>query len=146
MREGENVLGYRATATPPPPNQEAEALTSAVTPDYLQVMRLPLLRGRFFNDNDRTGSPQVVVIDENLGDHALGGGDPVGKALWIQGIGDQPVEVVGVVGHVRHWGLAADDLSTVQDQLYYPLAKRLIIWFDSSLPSFQSWSGPMFLL
>jgi hypothetical protein len=47
MREGQNVLDYRATATPAPPSQEAEALASAVTLDYLQVMRLPLLRGRF---------------------------------------------------------------------------------------------------
>jgi predicted permease len=136
MREGENVLGYRATATPPPPNQEAEALASAVTPDYLQVMRLPLLRGRFFNDNDRLGSPQVVVIDENLAHHAFGGEDPVGKALWIQGIGNQPVQVVGVVGHVRHWGLAADDLSTVHDQIYYPLAQvpdHLVRFFSSVL-------------
>jgi predicted permease len=136
MREGENVLGYRATATPPPPNQEAEALASAVTPDYLQVMRLPLIRGRFFNDNDRLGSPQVVVIDENLAHHAFGREDPVGKALWIQGIGDQPVQVVGVVGHVRHWGLAGDDLSTVHDQIYYPLAQvpdHLVRFFSSVL-------------
>lgn len=136
MREGENVLGYRDTATPPPPNQEAEALASAVTPDYWQVMRLPLVRGRFFNDNDRLGSPQVVVIDENLAHHAFGREDPVGQALWMQGIGDRPVQVVGVVGHVRHWGLAADDLSTVQDQIYYPLAQvpdHLVRFFSSVL-------------
>jgi putative ABC transport system permease protein len=30
---------------------------------------------------------------------------------------------VGVVGHVRHWGLAGDDLSPVQNQVYYPLAQ-----------------------
>jgi len=137
MREGQNVLGYRATATPPPPNQEAEALASSVTPDYLQVMRLPLLRGRFFNDNDRLGSPQVVVIDENMAHHAFGGEDPVGKVLWMQGLGDQPVQVVGVVGHVRHWGLATDDLSTVQDQCYYPLAQVPDHWvrFFSSVLS-----------
>jgi predicted permease len=136
MREGENVLGYRATATPPPPNQEAEALASAVTPDYLQVMRLPLLRGRFFDENDGLGSPQVIVIDENLAHRAFGAQDPVGKPLWIQGLGDRPVQVVGVVGHVRHWGLAGDDLSSVHDQCYYPLAQvpdPLVRFFSSVL-------------
>ena len=136
MREGQNVLGYRATATPPPPNQEAEALASAVTPDYLQVMRLPLIRGRFFDDNDKLGTPQVVVIDENLAHHAFAEEDPVGKVLWIPGFGDRPVQVIGVVGHVRHWGLAADDLSTVQDQCYYPLAQvpdHLVRFFSSVL-------------
>ena len=136
MREGENVLGYRATATPVPSGQESEALASAVTPDYLQVMRLPLVRGRFFNDSDRLGSPQVVVIDENMARHAFAREDPVGKVLWIPGLSDRPVHVVGVVGHVRHWGLAEDDLSRVQDQCYYPLAQvpdQLVRFFSSVL-------------
>jgi predicted permease len=136
MREGENILGYRATATPPPPNQEAEALASAVTPDYLQVMRLPLLRGRFFDENDRLGNSQVVVIDENMARHAFGGEDAVGRSLWIPGMDDRPVRVIGVVGHVRHWGLAGDDLSSVHDQCYYPLAQvpdHLVRFFSSVL-------------
>src|SRR6266576_3720706 len=134
MREGENVLQYWATAVPPPPNQAAEALASAVTPDYLGVMRVPLLRGRFFDENDRLGSGPVVVIDQNLARHAFGEEDPVGKVLWVQAMGDKPVQVVGVVGHVRHWGLAGDDLSTVQDQCYYPLAQvpdQLVRFFSS---------------
>ena len=136
MREGENVLNYRETATPVPPSQESEALASAVTPDYLQVMRLPLVRGRFFNDNDKLGNPQVVVIDENMARHAFGAEDPVGKVLWIPGLGERPVQVIGVVGHVRHWGLAADDLSRVHDQCYYPLAQvpdQLVRFFSSVL-------------
>jgi predicted permease len=136
MREGENVLDYRATAAPVPPSQESDALASAVTPDYLHVMRLPLLRGRFFNDHDRLGSPQVVVIDENMARHTFGPEDPVGKVLWIPGLGERPVQVIGVVGHVRHWGLAEDDLSRVQDQCYYPLAQvpdNLVRFFSSVL-------------
>jgi hypothetical protein len=107
-----------------------------VTPDYLQVMRLQLLRGRFFNDNDRLGSPQVIVIDENMARHAFAGEDPVGKVLWIPGMDDRPIQVIGVVGHVRHWGMAGDDLSTVHDQCYYPLAQvpdRLVRFFSSVL-------------
>ncbi len=136
MREGENVLDYRATATPVPPSQESEALASAVTPAYLQVMRLPLVRGRFFNDNDRLGNPQVVVIDENMARHAFAGEDPVSKVLWIPGLGGRPVQVIGVVGHVRHWGLAGDEVSRVQDQCYYALAQvpdPLVRFFSSIL-------------
>lgn len=134
MREGQNVLGYWATASPPPPNQEAEALASGVTPDYLKVMRLPLLRGRFIDENDRLSSSQVVVIDQKMAQHAFGRQDPIGKRLWIPAMGQTPVQVVGVVGHVRHWGLAGDDLSIVQDQCYYPLAQvpdQLIRFFSS---------------
>ena len=134
MREGENVVAYWATAAPPPQNQEPEALASAVTPDYLKVMRLPLIRGRFIDENDRLDTAQVVVIDENLARHAFGAQDPVGKPLWIPAMGSKPVQVVGVVGHVRHWGLAEDDLSPVHDECYYPLAQvpdSLVRFFSS---------------
>lgn len=123
MRVGENVLGYRATPTPTPPNQSPLALASAVTPDYLKVMGIPLLRGRFFTETDRLDHYPVVVIDQKMARHAFGNGDPVGKRLWIQAMGAGPVQVVGVVGHVRHWGLAGDDQSQVQDECYYPLAQ-----------------------
>ena len=120
MREGLDEVGYWTTPAPPPPNQTSLALTSGVTPDYLEVMGIPLLQGRFFNGQDRSGSMPVVVIDEILAQHSFKGQDPVGKPLWLLGIGK--VQVVGVVGHVRHWGLAADDQAEVRDQLYFSLA------------------------
>jgi predicted permease len=137
MREGENSLRYWTTPTPPPPNKAPLALASAVTPDYLKVMGIPLRHGRFFNEHDRIGGRPVIVIDENLARHAFGGTDVVGKSLWVQFIGTGPVEVVGVVGHVRHWGLAADDQSRVRDQMYYPFAHvpAPLLHFFSSIMS-----------
>ena len=123
MRVGENNLPYWAGPVPPPPNQTPVALASSVTPEYLNVMGIPLRRGRFFNDEDRIGHPPVVVIDELLARHAFGGEDPVGKPLWIPSISSDPVQIIGVVGHVRHWGLAGDDQSRVRDQIYYPFAQ-----------------------
>ena len=123
MRVGENNLPYRASPVPPPPNQTPVALASSVTPDYLNVMGIPLCHGRFFNDDDRIGHPLVVVIDELLAQHAFGREDAVGKPLWIPSISSDPVQIVGVVGHVRHWGLAGDDQSRVRDQIYYPFAQ-----------------------
>jgi predicted permease len=133
MREGENVGPYRTTANPMPPNKEPFALGSCVTPDYLKVMRVPLLHGRFFNEYDREGSKPVMVIDENLARHAFGRTDVVGQHIWPWD-GSVPVEIVGVVGHVRHWGLAGDDESRVHDQMYYPFAQvsgRLLHFFSS---------------
>jgi predicted permease len=132
MRVGENGLGYWTTPAAPPPNQMPIALASAVTPDYLAVMGIPLRQGRFFSDHDRVGSEPVVVIDEVLAQHAFGRTDAVGKLLGIQAIG--PAKVVGVVGHVRHWGLASDDQSRIRDQIYYPFAQvpdRLMRLFSS---------------
>ena len=123
MRTGENVLNYWATPTEPPPNQEPIALASSATPNYLKVMGIPLRQGRFIDEHDRLGSQLVIVIDDQLAQHAFGGVNPVGERLWIPAISSDPVHVVGVVGHVRHWGLAGDDQSVVHDQIYYPLAQ-----------------------
>jgi ABC-type antimicrobial peptide transport system permease subunit len=49
-------------------------------------------------------------------------------------MGTGPIQIVGVVGHVRHWGLASDDQSRVRDQMYYPFAQvpdRLMHYFSS---------------
>jgi len=137
MREGENSLGYWTTPTPPPPNQAPIALASSVTPDYLKVMGIPLRYGRFFTDHDRMGSEMVIVVDENLAQHAFGTKDVVGKRIWIPEMGAAPIEIVGVVGHVRHWGLAADDQSRVRDQIYYPFAQvpAPLLHFFSSVMS-----------
>lgn len=134
MREGENNLSYWATPVPPPQNEEPLALASSVTPDYLTVMGIPLRQGRFFNEQDRMGHELVVVIDDALAQHAFDGREPVGKHLWIPAISPDPVQVVGVVGHVRHWGLAGDDQSRVRDQIYYPFAQvpdHLMHFFSS---------------
>jgi len=71
MREGENVLNYRATPNQLPPDQRPFALASSVTPDYLNVMGIPLRQGRFFDQHDGDQSEAVVVIDENLAQHAF---------------------------------------------------------------------------
>lgn len=132
MRPGYNQVSYWRTPAMPPPNQMPLGLATSVTPDYLQVMGIPLLNGRFFNDQDRLGSPYVAVIDDVFAQQAFGKEDPVGKVLWIPhnlspypSKADTPdaVLIVGVVGHVRHWGLAADDQSPLRAQFYYPFAQ-----------------------
>ena len=123
MRVGENALPYSTTAAARPTSDLPLALASSVTPDYLKVMGIPLRAGRFFDDHDGIDAEQVVVVDENLAMHAFGRKEAVGERLWIPAMRASPVRIVGVVGHVRHWGLAADDRSRVRDQLYYPFAQ-----------------------
>jgi predicted permease len=122
MRQGNNPIGYWTTAAKPPDSQQPLVLANSVTPDYLKVMGLRLRKGRFFDDHDRMGSSGVVVIDDVMAQQAFSGEEPIGKHLWI-GLGSDPVRVVGVVSHVRYWGLAADDQAQVRAQLYYPFAQ-----------------------
>src|SRR5262249_20919906 len=46
-----------------------------------------------------------------------------GKQLWVPDMGPEPLRIVGVVAHVRYWGLAGDDQAKVRAQIYYPFAQ-----------------------
>jgi predicted permease len=123
MRDGSNAVNYSVTPANVDDGREyPTVLANCTTPEYLKVAGIPLRRGRFLTDDDRSGKPSVVVIDDVLAQQAFPGEDPIGKPIWI-GIGPDPATVVGVVGHVRQWGLAADDQSKLRAQLYYPFAQ-----------------------
>ncbi|HYL62698.1 MAG TPA: ABC transporter permease [Candidatus Methylomirabilis sp.] len=125
MREGDNEQGYWTSADVPPTNKLPFALLTSVSPDYLKVMGIRLRRGRFFDDHDTLDSTPVIVIDDVLAQNAFGVEDPIGKRLWIpdMGYGGNVFQIVGVVGHVRQWGLAADDEAKVRAQIYYPFSQ-----------------------
>ncbi|MDR3698224.1 MAG: ABC transporter permease [Candidatus Sulfopaludibacter sp.] len=122
MREGNNPIGYRTSPAEAPDNQQPVALATSVSPDYLKVMGIRLLEGRFFDGRDRMGHESVVVIDDVMAQQAYGRQGALGKHLWID-LGGDPVRVVGIVGHVRYWGPAGDDQAKVRAQLYYPFAQ-----------------------
>jgi putative ABC transport system permease protein len=95
-----------------------EVDVQAVSPGYFAAMGIPLLQGRPCTDEDRDGSPGVVVVDRRLAERFGLGPDPIGKRLK----GGAPessapwLTIVGVVGHVKQLGLDADQ---ERDQLYY---------------------------
>jgi predicted permease len=93
------------------------ALRYMIEPDYLRVMRIPLLRGRFITDADRPGGPPVAVIDEDFAHQFFGGADPVGQTLNLTDP-DQKTLIVGEVGHVLHWGLDNDAGFPLHAQIY----------------------------
>ncbi len=103
----------------PPQDQTRSAMFYVVTPDYPSTMQIPLRRGRFFTNRDNLASPPVVVIDDVLARHIFPGQDPVGQQISLTAMG--PVQIVGVVGHVKHWGLDADDSAKIRDQIYFPI-------------------------
>lgn len=123
LREGNNPIGYSTTPDVAPDDKLPVTLSTCISSDYFKVMRIPLLEGRVFDDRDRPGSESVVVIDEVMAKEAFPGKDAVGQHLWGLGLSTDPVRVIGVVGHVRYWGLAADDQAKIRSQLYYPFAQ-----------------------
>jgi predicted permease len=70
-------------------------------PDFLQVMRIPLIRGRFISQQDTINSPLVAVIDSELARTYFPGKDPIGRTITFPQVGDY--RIIGIVGHVQHW-------------------------------------------
>jgi len=119
LGDDDSEISYWAGTGPQPPqDQTTSAMFYIVTPDYPGVMQIPLRRGRFFTDRDNLASLPVAVIDEVLASHIFPGRDPVGRQISVILLG--PVQIVGVVGHVKHWGLDSDDTAKIRDQIYFP--------------------------
>ena len=104
LAEGFINLGFKIAGNPPlPPSLPFTADYGSVSPNYFRVMRIPLLRGRFFTDQDNSSTPRVALISEALAHQYFANQDPIGQQL-IFGFPPQPGlsrEIVGVVGDVR---------------------------------------------
>jgi len=99
-------------------NEMHMALYYVVEPGYLPTMEIELKKGRFFTDQDDERATPVMVVDEMLAQQRFGNKDPIGKRLNLDD--DRgPYEIIGVVGHVKQWGLDRDQ-TELQAQMYVP--------------------------
>jgi putative ABC transport system permease protein len=125
LSPGDNWSAFALEGRPdPPPGQQQQAATRAVSNDYFRTLKIPLLKGRFFSDADarvalplirwfpqqpypkRFNDPQPipsVVINETMAKLYWPNEDPIGRRLRI--IESPWMTVIGVVGDVRHNGL-----------------------------------------
>jgi predicted permease len=111
------IIGRPAAPNDPGPHSQ---LTLA-TPDYLKVMQIPLLAGRWIELGDVASSQRVVVIDQRLARKYWPGQNPVGQHITFQ-CSDRtnPATIVGVVATVRPSSLEQD---TSDGMRYYPIAQ-----------------------
>ncbi len=104
-----------------------------VTPGYFRALGIPLLKGRYFADDDRKGSQGVAIIDENLAKAYWPNQDAIGKQIRNSSTGPWST-IVGVVGNIRFTTLAGDEqsagisMSSGKGSYYYPV-------YQSNAPS-----------
>ena len=101
----------------PGPDASWDPGWNIVTPAYFDVMRIPLLRGRGFTEQDRAGAPDVAIINETLASSIWPNEDAVGKSFRN---GDRTVTVVGIARNARYRSLG----ETNEGFIYVPLAQR----------------------
>jgi len=102
-----------------PPRMGTVANYFRVTPAYMRVMQIPLIRGRLITEQDTATSPPVVLINETMARRSFPDEDPIGKRLDIAG----PTymrEIVGVVGDIKQESLR----TPAPPQVYEPFAQK----------------------
>ncbi len=106
---------------PKPANENGMswAIDYIVGPEYLKVMKIALQRGRFFTAQDDNHAPLIAVVDDVFARQYFAGQDPIGKRIVLNN-GGRTLQIVGVVNHVKQWGLDLDDANSLRAQLYIP--------------------------
>ena len=101
--------------------REGERTSSEVTivsSDYFKVLGMPLLNGRDFNDQDRLGTPKVVILNERMARHFFGTIDVLGKRIGLEDVPD--MTIVGVVSDAQYVNLRRD----IKRHFYLPVAQQ----------------------
>jgi predicted permease len=102
--------GIRVEGRPaPPPNELPVTSLNVATADYFRAMRIPLRAGRLFSDTDHANAPLVAIITDMMVQRFWPAEDPLGQRITVNWQGRwRTMEVVGVVGRMRHDGLDID--------------------------------------
>ena len=115
------TTGFVIEGRPAEPDVKYEANHRQVSTDYLKVMGVPLVEGRYFTESDQATAQPVVIVNEAMARQYWPDGRAIGKR--IKATDDRPatvpwLTVVGVVRDVRQMGLDAP----VRPEMYVPLS------------------------
>ena len=102
----------------PPVLMAPQAVLYVASPGYFEAMGIRLLKGRFFTPRDDASSRTVTIVDETLAQRYFPGEDVLGKRISM-GHGAPFMDIIGVVKHVRHYGL--DTAGPIQSEMYFPV-------------------------
>ena len=102
----------------PLPNEYANPDCHVVEPGYFEAMKIPLLRGRYFDERDGAQSPHALIVNEDVVRNVFPHEDPIGKQLHM-GFSGFTGTIVGVVGNTKD--LSLDFAST--ESVYTPYAQ-----------------------
>ena len=96
---------YPADRPRPEPDQMPGTQVQAVQGDFFGAMGIPVVRGRTLDRRDAAGAPEVAVVNRAFAERTWPGQDPLGKRFILPWGHDRNLEVVGVVGDIRHKGV-----------------------------------------
>ncbi|HTX42312.1 MAG TPA: ABC transporter permease [Acidobacteriaceae bacterium] len=105
-----DALPFQIAGQPLDRNHQYGSRWMSISPGYLSVFRIPLLRGRDFNENDTADSPPVALINEAMARRYWPGKDPIGQQVFISrglgaGLDESTQTIVGIIADTHNAGL-----------------------------------------
>ena len=135
---------YKVEGQPPvADDQLPTANYRMVTPGYFRTMGIPMVAGRAFDDDDREGRAAVAIVSQSLARQSFPDGRALGREILVSDnpSGFRPLQVIGVVGDVKHAGLEA----AAEPHLYVPYHQtlpNLLVWLTQNQFLVVRSSGP----
>jgi len=117
--DDEDTFWIEGKPKPETDNDLSWSISYVVEEDYLKVMGMPLERGRFFTAQDNENSSHVVVVDDVFAQKYFPEKDAIGQHIFLTGKNGR-AEIIGIVPHVKQWGLDSDDKESLRAELYFP--------------------------
>jgi predicted permease len=113
--------GFRVAGRPAPPDDQLPITSIAVaTGEYFEALRIPLRNGRLFSDSDSEHAPPVAIINDLMAERVWPGENPIGQRITVTWERQKrPMEIVGVVGRLRHNGLESE----ARPEVFVPFAQ-----------------------
>ena len=113
----------------PEAGREPTASNRSVTTEYFQSIKIPLIKGRYFNQQDKRGGVGAAIINQTLAERYFPNEDPIGKRISHIGAnqddGDpEQWEIVGIVGDVHHNSLT----KAANPEIYLPYQQNSWTW------------------
>jgi putative ABC transport system permease protein len=122
-----NDMPFTVEGRPPVTIDQAfDADFRRVNQHYLRTLRIPILRGRNFTDQEVRQSAKVVLVSELLVSQVFPNEDPIGKRL-VMAMGDQPFEIIGVTGDIRDRALGTEPFPAMYWPTYATGRTNLVI-------------------
>ena len=115
-----------STVGHPAPDKRPFLGFNEVSPGYFRTMRIPLKRGRYFDERDTTNAPWVVIISETTANRYFANEDPIGQQIllrytYVNDVDEErPRQIVGVVGEVKQAGMGGLHPQVYESYLQQP--------------------------
>jgi putative ABC transport system permease protein len=128
---GRNTSSFRWADDAAAGGGRSPADADSASPDFFRALKIPLVNGRFFSDDDSGQQQRVLVVNQTFVNRYSPQRSPLGRTIFL-GNGTNPARIVGVVGDIRDAGLDVP----VQPRIYLDLlqspAYALTVYFRTT--------------